>query len=1173
MRLTHSLSSVARLLLAVVIVAALLVLPGLPSQVSPIPAYAFFADGPFTVTTNTDCNNGFHYCGFADFTGLGQVDAVAITELSGGDPSLPLLAAGCKNNLGCGPNAAAWTATSEHAVANGFTRICWYRNLQSSACDSFFGAGLWNTNGVGSPSTWGNSVGALSGAFTNRSAGRVVTFYVLYISASATSTPTPTNTPSPTNTANAATQTEAAGQTQTQYAGQTQTQAAGQTQTAQAPGTQTQAAGQTQTQAVHATQTQQAIITQSGTHVPGSQGGNLIRNWNFDNGPLEPSAEWAVMNHVVQAPLSLADPVNVSHLSYGSCGDKYWDMDKPLSSPGPAGTIWQDFQWPGGAMFVNFEAVTDSFTTYGQAKITNKDTGGEYTFAPFANGTNTWVSYKFLAPGEPAGRYSLMFTVRGLVNPYALVVDNVNVRTGYWGNDCDVTTYHGTIPPNGTVNPTAQPLATATYVPGAAGQNVVQNCDFENGSANWTANEAVTLPATGGATGPTYAHLFNLIVPVFPNPFVVQGNIYQAFNWPGGPMYTSFWLKDGSAIDIKIKNAATGFKIQIFTSSPGNTAAGWTKYAAIYQPDGPGQYIIEFGVPSGSSAGLDGVAVAPQQYASSGCGTANTNDTNATQAAINQTATANASPGSGAGTATANAIETDDAGAYATYVAGFYGTATVIAGAAQTAAAAQTQTAAVAQTQTEAARNTATAQGTHVATATATPPPPPTRTPTFPPPATVVIPPPTLTQIANDANATITAIWGGVQTQEAAAAQTQAAAGTATQNAAKTATAQAYAAQTQQAIANATAYARQTATAARATQAQATYNAGATQTALVIGGNATQIAAATQTQAARQTQTQVAVLTANYLETQHAAATQTALVATGDAAQVATATRQAALTATARAAATTQAAATSQANGTENAHATGTAQAAMTQTALATENDATAQAAATLTAVATVQAIATEMAQASATARAQGTQTANVTQEVQPRPEPAPRIDCVRPTNPLWLADWIDYEFCRLMTWFVWSPDNSQQVADLQINLGKYEPLGTLIEISDARNELQDQLYAYDWARTGVQQVYTDTLIPDIGVFFPNHVATGLLAGQVSLSPNPLSPFAFVTVCTLKVGDIFGQAVAQGLCASINWLIAIGIMGWVQYLFDVVVWIAFIRYGWYTVTTTLPTML
>ncbi len=1174
MRLMGNLQKLGRIAFAVCIVVTLLVLPGLPSSMAPIPVYAFFADGPYTVTLDTACG-GFHYCNFTNFNGLGQIDALAVTGLSGGDPSLWVWGPQCTAGIGCGPNAPAWGGASEGYAANGNPHVCWYRLGQSSVCDTFFGAGLWNTNGVGNPSVWANSTGALSGSFSSRSSGRVVTFYVLYNSVVATNTPTVSPTPTNTETPNAATQTESAGSTQTQYAGSTQTQSAGSTQTQLAGATQT-SAGATGTAAERATQTATALGTHGPTRTPTpfgtGIGGNLIRNWDMNNPPLLPNSEWGTINHVVQAPLSLSDPIGVSHLPYGGCGPKYWDMDQPISTDGPAGSMFQDFQWPGGTMYVNFEAVTDSYLTYGLAKIVNKDTGGQYTFNPFTNGTNTWVSFKYSAPNQPPGRYSLSFSETGLSKPNALVIDNVNVRTGYWGNDCPAGEYHGTIPPNGTTNPTLQPLATATYAPGAAGGNVIQNCDFESGEQNWTANPGVAFQYTGGATGPEYARLFNMTIPTFP-PQSFLGDIYQPFNWPGGSMYTSFWLKDGSAVVMHLKNVATDFKLQIFTSAPAKTDTGWTKYSAIYQPDGPGQYNIEFEVPSGSSAGLDGVAIAPQAYATGGCATAGSSDGNATQSVINQTATANASPTAGAATGTANAGATDDANAYATYVQGFYGTATAIAGAAHTEQVAETQTQAARWTATEAARSTATAQGTHVATATQTPFPANTATPTFPPPATVVIAPPTLTQIANDANATVTAIWGGVLTQAAAAALTQAAAGTATQSAAKTSTAAAAAVQTQQAIVNATAFARQTATAARATQAQATYNAGATQTALVAGGNATAIARATQTQAAVQTQTQVAVLTANYNGTQRAAATQTALVATGDAAQVATATRQAALTQTAAAAATTEAVVTAGANATVNARATGTAQAAATQTALVATANATNIAGATLTAVATVNQIATEGAQATVTAQAQLTQVAQGTQVVEPRPEPGPYVDCVRPTNPLWLADWVDYEFCRLMTWFVWSPTNSQQVANLQTDLGQYEPLGTIIEISDARNEIQDQLYLYDWARTGVQTVYTDTVIPDISVFFPNHVATGLLAGNIDLTPSPADPLQFLTVCSLKVGDIFGQAVAEGLCASINWMIAIGIMGWVQYLFDLVVWIAFLRYSWHTVTVTIPTML
>jgi len=907
------------------------------------------------------------------------------------------------------------------------------------------------------------------------------------------------------------------------------------------------------------------------TATPVAFGGNLIRNWDFNAPPLLGSSEWATLNHVIQAPVSAADPMNVAHLPFGSCGPKYWDMNDSVGFGQAGGTIFQQFNWPGGPMYLNFEAVTEGYLSLGRAKVSNIDTGSEYQTQLFTNGSNAWQSFKFLLPSQSAGRYKLTFQEYGFVSPNAVAIDNVNVRTGYWGNDCPAADYHGTIPTNGTAQGTATPAATPTLAALAPGANAIRNCDFENGASSWTFNPAADLQYSGGATGPTWASLYQLTIPNFPTPLTINGNISTGFNWPGGLMYLSFFAKDGSSVAYHIRNVATGYNVNAFTGAPASSPSGWTQLFANYQSDAPGFYTIEFEVPPGMTAGIDGVGVASGQYSTGGCASASTGDQLATEAAANQTATAAESPTAGAATATANAQATDNAGRFATYQAGFNATATVNAAGTQTARPPQTQTQAARYTQTESARETATAQGTRVPTATMTPFPPSTPTATQPPPATNNVPPATLTQQAADLQATQTAQAVIALTQGEAARQTAAAAGTATAVAAATATGLANANATNQAIVQQTAIARQTQTAAAATQAQATYNAGATQTALVVEGNATHIAGATQTQAARQTQTAVAQLTANALGTSRAAATQTSLAATGDAAQIASATAHAAQTQTAAAAATTQVQATVNYYATQNARATGTSAAGATQTALVATNDATHIAGATLTAVATQNQLATEQAGETATAQAQGTLQAQSTQAVEPRPEPAPYVDCVKPTNPLWLADWMDYEVCRILTWFVWTPGNSQQVANLQTGLNSYEPLGTLQELTDARAEVQVQLNQYDWARTGLQQ--DDTLVVDIGVFFPNHVATGLLAGNLDLTPAPFDPLTFVTICTLKVGDIFGQAVAEGLCASINWMIAIGLMGWVQFLFDVAVWLAFLRYAWNLVTVTLPTLL
>lgn len=183
------------------------------------------------------------------------------------------------------------------------------------------------------------------------------------------------------------------------------------------------------------------------------------------------------------------------------------------------------------------------------------------------------------------------------------------------------------------------------------------------------------------------------------------------------------------------------------------------------------------------------------------------------------------------------------------------------------------------------------------------------------------------------------------------------------------------------------------------------------------------------------------------------------------------------------------------------------------------------------------------------------------------QPEPAPNADCNRPDNPLNLAWWVDYEVCRVLTWFVWSPDNTQQMINIQATLEVYEPLGTLNELENARNIAQGEIQQYDWANTGLQGT---TGLPDISILFPSTVPSGLLTGNLQLGPGAPNAYPFITACTLSTGQIFGDAMGKGLCATVNWLVDTGIMGWVQFLFDVAVWVAFMRYGWYVVVTKLP---
>jgi hypothetical protein len=186
-----------------------------------------------------------------------------------------------------------------------------------------------------------------------------------------------------------------------------------------------------------------------------------------------------------------------------------------------------------------------------------------------------------------------------------------------------------------------------------------------------------------------------------------------------------------------------------------------------------------------------------------------------------------------------------------------------------------------------------------------------------------------------------------------------------------------------------------------------------------------------------------------------------------------------------------------------------------------------------------------------------------------PQPEPAPQADCQRPDNPFNLPGWMEYEVCTVLTWTLWNDENSNQMLNIQATLQVYEPLGTLNELSAARDTLQGEINQYDWANTGLQSGE----LPDLSILVPDTTPDGLLTGNFDLTPDPSSDFAFQRTCGLQIANVFGDAMSQGMCAAINWMMVTGILNWVQYFFDLAIWIAFIRYGWYVVTTVIPTIL
>lgn len=934
----------------------------------------------------------------------------------------------------------------------------------------------------------------------------------------------------------------------------------------------------------------------------GAVGGNLIRNWDFNIAPKQPGVYWQTINRVVQAPTAASlPPKPIDQMPFGSCGEKYYDMDRPTLS-GDGGSIWQDFDWPGGRMYINMEALTDTYLSRGQVKITNKNTGATDTLPSFTNGSYIWQSFKWALSSRPAGQYRLGIEIQDTLVGGALAVDNVNVRTGYWGQDCPAENYHGGIPSN--VFATATNSNFATEVPPSPGLPLNMNCDFEQQWNGWAHNAASTLKYSGGGVGPTYPVLFS--APVGFGVFL-NGNIFEPFDWPGGSMYVSYFTHGGSTPIVKIRNLMTGINYTIQSGSSTQSFVGWQKHTYISPDSPPGQYIFEGSVPTGKLAAFDGVAVAAGSFAGGPCSSASnpTNDNaTATSNAIGTSAGETAAP---AATQTANAVLTQAEDEFATYQAIVHGTQTQAAAAAsqtefyrnvetqtagqtqtqvsahatqtqfwglvqtqeaqQTAANAATQTQFWSQVETQVAGQTATAAGNATATAaaaaTATAAAPPTITPrpTTIPPATASTPTPAPTcdvdvQVCSVVDLTLTAGWSGFLTAVANSETQEAAHATQTAQHVSTQTQAAAQATTQVAIIGATGTARaiQTGTAAAAATQTSIVNTEhqhetATAVAFATIGAATR-AASTQTAAAQQTSLPLTA-DANDIAT---ATAQAAQIATDVAAGHATATAQTIAHATQTAAALqTSLPATNDANqiGTATAQVQATQTAAALQTSLPATGEATAIAQATQTAAAVGNGYATATAQAIATGIAQGTPP-----PVDERPPPQPGADCIRPASPLYIADWIDYEVCQILTWFVWTPENSAQLSAVIDTSCQHEPFGTLCEFMLAADGMRADWQSLEWDGSGLT-----CALEDENPFMAVREAYGILRGQFSFD----SPPDYDHACGVTIGWLIGENIERGTCYAINLLCAHGLVQWMQYLMDaflIAAWVMYFQAAW-----------
>jgi hypothetical protein len=731
---------------------------------------------------------------------------------------------------------------------------------------------------------------------------------------------------------------------------------------------------------------------------------------------LSPAPEQDANLWVKLADLGAGCETNAAVVLANSPPDDFW-----------TGTVSQDFAWPGGSMYISFLAKT-SANTKGNVTLLNEDDGVIIPVDPnFVNSTDNWFTARYVY-NLMEGNYRLNISANGAGTQFGwMAVDDVNVRQGWWLNECNESAAPGLIPaqpaPNfptpfpitpgapptewlpwpapGEIEGTATPLNNITvqvanptpaprdYQPGV---NIIGNGGFQVILPfwRWSRSRWTQVLWPGGVEDLAYANLeMGLKPPALSQHFDI-GTLESIF--------VSLWSYGDSHFTVAIREAPTGiFKAMWRIDTPPDT--GWLEQRFLTLPLVAGHYSIEITNIYQKKAKVDEVCVTVKERCQYPVWYPGQADAETLARYAQQTAMANLATGYAIVSLTQTAQAGQIIGAQANY------------------------------------RATLTAQANAALTSTQ--------------------------NAAHRATATALSFWATANEL-------------AIENAAASATAQA------QAMLWVTAQE-------------------ATAQSVIATGQAS-------------------------VKTQTAVAAQTQLVDTAQ---------------------QTVAAAQTQIYQTMNAPA------ALTQTAIAIIATAQAPWYATQTALA--------QQQQQLTATAQGTpapteDTALATQQalqVPNQPEPYWQAICGRPPNSLNLAWWMDYEVCRILSWFAWSPVNTVHVQTWLIELSHYEPFGMIQEVVNAFTTLRELVAAYDWNNTGADCANTDLSLTNL---LPP--ATGILNGDFQFTPgDPID-----MNCNIPIRSVVGDVIADGICGSLSILCQHGLLAWMQYLFDAMLILLFLQY-------------
>jgi len=179
---------------------------------------------------------------------------------------------------------------------------------------------------------------------------------------------------------------------------------------------------------------------------------------------------------------------------------------------------------------------------------------------------------------------------------------------------------------------------------------------------------------------------------------------------------------------------------------------------------------------------------------------------------------------------------------------------------------------------------------------------------------------------------------------------------------------------------------------------------------------------------------------------------------------------------------------------------------------------------------------------------------------------------CLRPS---WLqvGQMLEYARCRLTRWLAWCPWHNTAISQLQDEFKEIEAVGVLFEVMGLGLEIRNELGLYEWGDGteggGPEDIY-EIQAPRNYIFAPGEGGGADIplvsgdsvwgGGDIDLGAGLGADVSYSTECDSLLADSLGDRLGGPVCFGFNVIDRLGLITWVQWLWDIGMIIWFFRY-------------